>query len=115
MNREQAYLRMLSSTVNMQRSIAIMLEAKASEAEKLRSWICNHLHNNSFSSQKSQLGQSMQMHDQVIEVIDGITKLNQGMVSILKAVLEPDKEEDEGIGSFGSSLGNSITFGDKNE
>lgn len=102
MDREQAYLRMLSSTANMQWNIAIMLEAKAAEAEKLRSWICNHLHSHSFSSQQSQMGQSLQMHDQVIEVVDGITKLNQSMVSILKAVLQPDEEENEGKGlSFG--------------
>ncbi|RCW43397.1 restriction endonuclease subunit S [Paenibacillus prosopidis] len=109
MNREQAYLRMLSSTANMQWNIAIMLEAKAAEAEKLRSWICNHLYSHSFSSQQSQLGQSIQMHEQVIEVIEGITKLNQGMVSILKAVL-PDDEEDNG--NSGTSFGKSISFGD---
>lgn len=115
MDREQAYLRILSSTANMQWNISIMLEAKAAEAEKLRSWICNNLHSHSFNSQQSQLDQSLQMHDQVIEVIDGITKLNQGMVSILKAVLQPDEEEEEGIGSSGSLLGKSLTFGDKNE
>lgn len=103
MDREQAYLRMLSSTANMQWNIAIMLEAKAAEAEKLRSWVCNHLHSHSFSSQQSQLGQSLQMHDQVIEVVDSITKLNQSMVSILKAVLQPDAEENEG---------KSMSFGD---
>jgi hypothetical protein len=104
MDREQAYLRMLSSAANMQWNIAIMLEAKAAEAEKLRSWICNHLNAQSFSSQQSQLGQSLEMHDQVIEVVDSMTKLNQSMVSILKAVLQQGDEQDEG---------RSISFGDK--
>ncbi|CAM4080503.1 restriction endonuclease subunit S [Paenibacillus alkaliterrae] len=113
MNREQAYLRMLSSTANMQWNIAVMLEAKASEAEKMRSWFCNHLHSHSFSSQQTQLGQSLQMHDQVIEVIDGITKLNQGMVSIIKAVLPQNEDDEESFGNSGDSFGKGFTFGDK--
>ncbi|WP_138755439.1 restriction endonuclease subunit S [Paenibacillus sinopodophylli] len=113
MNREQSYLRMLGSAANMQWNIAIMLEAKASEAEKMRSWICNHLHSNSFGSEQAQLGQSIQMHDQVIEVIDGIAKLNQGMVSIMKAVLQQEEEVTEGYGEGLPSLGKGFSFGDK--
>ncbi|OBZ13373.1 hypothetical protein [Bacillus sp. FJAT-26390] len=113
MSREHAYMRMLGSTANMQKNIAIMLEAKAAEAEKRSYWICNHLHGQSFNSQQSQLDQSLQMHDQVIEMIDGITKLNQGIVSIMKAVLRQDEEETEGLGE--TLLGKGISFGDKNE
>lgn len=113
MNREQAYLRMLDSTANMQWNIAIMLEAKAAEAEKMRSWICNHLHSHSFNSEQAQFGQSIQMHDQVIEVIDGIAKLNQGMVSILKAVLQQEEEMGEGYGDAMPALGKGFSVGDK--
>ncbi|WP_169085341.1 restriction endonuclease subunit S [Paenibacillus sp. PL91] len=115
MNREHAYLRMLSSTASIQKNIAIMLEAKALEAEKTRSWICNHLHSDNFNSQQAQLDQSLQMHDQVIEAIDGIAKVNHGIVSIMKAVLQQEEEESEGYGESMPSLGNGISFGNKNQ
>ncbi|OME77986.1 hypothetical protein BK120_25150 [Paenibacillus sp. FSL A5-0031] len=114
MDRDQAYMRMLSSTANMQWNIAIMLEAKAAEAEKMRGWICNHVHTHTFNSHQTQLGQSIQMHDQVIEMIDGIAKLNQGIVSIMKAVLQQEEEMSESYGDSLSSLGKGFTFGDKN-
>ncbi|WP_139995435.1 restriction endonuclease subunit S [Paenibacillus paridis] len=114
MNREQAYMRMLSSTANMQWNIAVMLEAKAAEAEKMRGWICNHVHSHSFNTQEAQLGQSLQMHDQVIEVIDGISKLNQGIVSIMKAVLQQEDDESENFGDSLPTLGKGFSLGDKN-
>lgn len=114
MDREKSYLRMLSATANMQWNIAIMLDAKANEAEKLRNWVCNHLHSHSFNTQQAQLNQSIQFHEQVVEVIDGITKLNQGMVSILRAVLQQEEEEEEGFGDAGGGMGKTISMGDKN-
>ncbi|OMF31822.1 hypothetical protein BK133_15345 [Paenibacillus sp. FSL H8-0548] len=114
MNREQAYMRMLSSAANMQWNIAAMLEAKAAEAEKMKGWICNHLNSHAFNTQQAQVEQSLQMHDQVIEVIDSISKLNQGIVSTLKAVLQKDQEESEDFGNGLSSFGQGIPFGNKN-
>ena len=101
MNRKEAYLRMLGSTVDIQQSIAVMLEAKAAEAEKMRSWFCNHQH--SKNSQQIQLSQSMQIHEQVIQLIDGITKVNLGMVSIMKVVLQGDEEGHNDSFSFGDN------------
>lgn len=114
MNRDQAYLRMLNSTANMQWNMAIMLEAKAAEAEKMRGWICNHLHSHTFKSQQAQIGQSVQMHDQVIEMIDGITKMNQGIVSVMKALLDQEGEASDGFGDSMGSLDKGFSFGDKN-
>lgn len=105
MNREEAYIAMLESTAKMQSDIAIILEAKAAEAEKMRAWVCNHLFSHSLDSHPSQLGQSIQIHEQVLETIDGITKVNQSMVSIMKAVL--DKEDGQ------SELGQLEGFGSK--
>lgn len=101
MNRKEAYLRMLGSTVDMQQSIAVMLEAKAAEAEKMRSMFCNHQHNE--NSQQIQLSQSLQIHEQVIQLIDGITKVNLGMVSIMKVVLQRDEEGHNDSFSFGDN------------
>ncbi|MFX3632608.1 MAG: restriction endonuclease subunit S [Candidatus Pristimantibacillus sp.] len=95
MNREQAYMRMLGTTANMQWNVAIILEAKAEEAEKVRNWICNHISSDSFIGDQYQLKQSVQMHGQVIDVLDGINKMNQGIVSVLRAVLQKDQDGDQ--------------------
>ncbi len=112
MSREQSYLRMLNSAANMQWNIAVMLEAKAAEAEKMRNWFVNHVDGQSMGEEQSQLGQSLQIHDQVIEMIDGMTKLNQGMVSIIKAVVPQDDEDSGGFGEQGG-FGKGISFGGK--
>ncbi|MFF2483989.1 restriction endonuclease subunit S [Paenibacillus sp. NPDC058071] len=102
MEREQAYLRMLGATANMQWNVAIMLEAKAEEAEKARNWICNHITTESFIGDQTQLKQSIQMHDQIIDVLDGVNKMGQGIVSILRALLDKDSDNggEQGMGSF---------------
>ncbi|MDQ0058862.1 restriction endonuclease subunit S [Paenibacillus harenae] len=114
MNREEAYLKMFTSAASMQLNIAVILEAKAMEAEKLQAWILNHVDSNIFDSQQSQLNQSLQFHDMVLETIEGITKVNQSMVSILKAIL--DKEEaSEGFAGMEGGLGNNLSFGDRKQ
>jgi hypothetical protein len=113
MSREQSYMRMLSSAANMQWNIAVMLEAKAAEAEKMRSWFVNHVTGHSLGAEQAQLGQSLQIHDQVIEMIDGMTKLNQGMVSIIKAVVPQDDDDDGGFGDQVGGFGKGMSFGGK--
>ncbi|GGG51653.1 restriction endonuclease subunit S [Paenibacillus radicis (ex Gao et al. 2016)] len=105
MDREQAYMRMLGATANMQWNVAIMLEAKAEEAEKARNWICNHITADSFNGDHLQLKQSILMHDQIIEVLDGVNKMSQGIVSILRAVLPQDSNDDDSMdyGGYGGS------------
>ncbi|MGO4540012.1 restriction endonuclease subunit S [Paenibacillus sp. 2TAB19] len=112
MNREEAYLKMVSSAASMQWSIAFILQAKATEAEKQQAWVLNHVESRIFDSQQSQLNQSVQYHEMVLETIEGITKVNQSMVSILKAVL--DKEEaSEGFAGMEGGFGNNPAFGDR--
>lgn len=103
MDRDQAYMRMLGSTASMQWNLAIILEAKAEEAEKVRNWICNHITSDSFNGDLYQLKQSMQMHEQIIEVLDGVNKMNQGLVSVLRAVLM--KDQSDGDQSDGQDYG----------
>ncbi|WP_424769039.1 restriction endonuclease subunit S [Paenibacillus sp. sgz302251] len=112
MDREKAYLRILSSTADIQSNISLILEAKAEEAEKMRYWICNHIQSNSFNNYESQLIQSLQLHNQIVEIIDGITKLNHGMVSILKVIL-PREEQEAGFGYLNGTNGNSSSYGDQ--
>lgn len=93
MDRDQAYMRMLGATANMQWNVAMILEAKAEEAEKARNWICNHITPDSFLGEQTQLKQSLQLHDQIIEVLDGVNKMSQGIVSVLRAVLNKGSED----------------------
>lgn len=88
-------MRMLNASASMQWNMAIMLEAKALEAEKARNWICGHCTSEAFDADQQQFRQSIQVHDQIVEVIEGITKYNQGMVAMLRAVLQSDEDDDD--------------------
>ncbi|MCM3629008.1 restriction endonuclease subunit S [Paenibacillus glycanilyticus] len=108
MNREQAYMRMLGATANMQWNIAKMLEAKAEEAEKARNWICNHISAASFLGDQTQIKQTAQINEQVIEVLDGVNKMSQGILSVMKSVLprndgggDNDGDDDEMLYGMG--------------
>ncbi|WP_338552279.1 restriction endonuclease subunit S [Paenibacillus sp. KS-LC4] len=108
MDREQAYMRMLGATANMQWNVALILEAKAQEAEKARNWICNHIHTGTFPGDQTQLKQTLGVHDQMVETIEGINKMSQGIVSVLKAVLQKEGEDSHSSGSefhFGGGFG----------
>lgn len=106
MSRESAYARMLDASAKLQANVALILEAKAVEAEKVRAWLCNHVSPDAYAEQQDHLKDTLGVHEQLIEVIDGLTKLNQGMTNVLKAALQQD--ERGGGGYFGG-------FGDREE
>ncbi|SDW81886.1 hypothetical protein SAMN05518855_1005233 [Paenibacillus sp. CF384] len=97
MSRETAYIRMLDASAKLQWNVAMILEAKAVEAEKVRAWLCNHITPDSFTEQQDQWKSSMMVHDQLVEVIDGLAKLNHGMTNVLKAALR--QVDDMGMGA----------------
>ena len=94
MSRETAYARMLDASAKLQWNVAMILEAKALEAEKVRSWLINHITPEAYTEQQEHLRETMQIHEQLIEVIDGLTKLNQGMVSVLRATLRHNQDQE---------------------
>jgi len=100
MSREQTLLSFLDSSAHLQSNMAMILEAKAVEAEKVRNWICNHIRSDSFASQQQLVKETMDVHEQLIEVIDGLSKLGQGMCSMLKVVLRHDAEGADGLGGM---------------
>lgn len=100
MGRDNAYLSMLSASASMQYNMAIILEAKALEAEKARNWICGHLSAEDFDADEQQLRVSIQIHDQIVEVIEGITKYNQGLVAMLRAMQEVEDDDMDASSSF---------------
>ena len=113
MSRETAYARMLDASAKLQWNVAMILEAKALEAEKVRSWLINHITPEAYAEQQEHLRETMQIHEQLIEVIDGLTKLNQGMVSVLRATLRHNQDQ-EGS-SLGNMFGGNFDTGDKVE
>lgn len=105
MNREEAYLAILEATGKMQFNVSLLLEAKSLEAEKAKNWLCNHISHNNFSDHGDQLLQVLTIHQQMIEVIDGLTKMEHGLGKNLKIVLETHENENGGFmggnGHFG--------------
>lgn len=108
-DREQSLVRILETTAILQWNIAHILDAKAMEAEKVRTWIYNHISTDSLTRQQVQLDESVKVHDQIIEIIDGLNKLGQGMVSMLKVVLRHETDSQSMMDSFGGGM----DFGDR--
>ena len=105
MDREQSFLRILEATANMQFNIALMLEAKALEAQKSRTWICRHMLSGAFESSQDHLKKTLEIHEKMVEVIDGITRMENGLGKNLKIILRQDEDESSGIDGFGSLFG----------
>ena len=104
MNRDGAYLRMMDASAKMQRNVAMILEAKAIEAEKARSWFVNHVSPDAFADHLGELKETTQVHGHVIETLEGLTKLGQGMTKVLKAALGQTEGGEEGGGPFGGGF-----------
>jgi len=103
MNREQAYHLTLDALAKMQWNTAMILEAKATEAEKVRNWLLTHVTRDTWVAHSEQLAASLQFHEQNVELIDGLTKLCQGLNRNMKAILQP--EGDDSADSMASLLG----------
>ncbi|QHW33411.1 restriction endonuclease subunit S [Paenibacillus rhizovicinus] len=111
MSRETAYVKMLDASAKLQLNVAMILEAKALEAEKVRSWMINHVTPDAFADQQDHLKATLSVHDQMVEVIDGLTKLNMGLTNVLKAAL--NHHENDSGGGFEGMLGGSFDLGEK--
>jgi hypothetical protein len=103
MSRESSYLTILEATAIMQEHVSAILQAKALEAEKAKKWICLHIHDGSFADKEDQLKHCLNIHEKVIEIIEGLTKLENGLGRNLKVVL--NKDESGGFGGFGGMDG----------
>jgi hypothetical protein len=105
LDRENAYLSMLEAAANIQFNVSLILEAKAVESVKVKNWLCNHLSNASFSDNEAQLIQVIDFHQQIVDVIEGLTKLENGLGKNLKIVLGHNESRGtDGFDGMGSSL-----------
>ncbi|MMZ63246.1 hypothetical protein D3C76_170910 [compost metagenome] len=112
MSREQAYLHILDANSKIQSNVAIILEAKAVEAEKVRNWILNHVHQGSFETHEKQLSEPLSVHEQLVEVVEGLTKLQNGLCSNLKSLIVSDDDSSGGDGDFGGMFSGSFDMED---
>jgi predicted AAA+ superfamily ATPase len=94
LNRPELFLQMLDSTARLQRDIAHILEAKVVEAEKSRNWICNHLFADELEDREQDMRRTGGIHDHLVQVIDGITKMENALVRNLQALLKQSEGED---------------------
>ncbi|MEW9700269.1 restriction endonuclease subunit S [Paenibacillus sp. SI8] len=110
MNRSDLYLHMLDATAKLQYEIALILEARAVEAEKSRNWICLHINSTNLEGHENQMKQTGEIHEHVIELIDGLTKMENSLNRHLQALLN---QNDSGSGSDNSGgLENLFSFGE---
>ncbi|TFE27860.1 restriction endonuclease subunit S [Cohnella luojiensis] len=100
MSREEAYHLTLDAIAKMQWNVTMILEAKATEAEKVRNWLCTHITKDTYVAHQDQLSTSLQLHEQNIEVIDGLTKLCNGLSRNLKIILSPDGDVSDNMASM---------------
>jgi hypothetical protein len=102
LDREDAFLSMLEAVANIQFNVSLILEAKAVESVKVKNWLCNHLSNVSFSDNETQLMEVVDFHQKIVEVIEGLTKLENGLGKNLKIVLGHNEIGD--TGGFGAGI-----------
>jgi hypothetical protein len=82
-----------------QQHIATILEDRATEAEKFRHLICNHLHPATFDNHSDQIRESLDVHRQLIEVINGLTKMENALAKNLEILLGGNEEDSGGTAS----------------
>lgn len=113
MSRPESFNRMMTSAAKFQLNIAIILEAKAIEAVKSRHWICNRLNLSAYEDHAQQVKETMDVHDQLIELIDGLTKMESALAKNLTIILNQKEEEDMlgGSGSGGGGMGDLFNLG----
>ncbi len=105
MTRREHFMSYLESTASIQREISFILEAKASEAEKARNWICFMTSSSSFKDQQTLLKETLNMHDQIVELIEGLIKMEQGLGKNLQALLGEEQSDMD----FDDSLSDAIS------
>ncbi|WP_205516173.1 hypothetical protein [Paenibacillus sp. SYP-B3998] len=113
MNRSDLYLHMLDATAKLQHEIALILEARVVEAEKSRNWICLHINSTNLEGHEHQMKQTGEIHENVIELIDGLTKMENSLNRHLQALLGSNESNSGSDSSNG--LGNLFGYGGEGE
>lgn len=91
-SKEDSLMRMLEAAVAIQRETSLILEGKAVEAEKVRQWVLSQ------DPSASGLKDSLVIHEQIVEQIEGLTRIGAGLCRNLRAAL--GSEEQSASGAF---------------
>lgn len=109
MDRTDSYLSYLDATAKIQYNVALILEAKAEHAEKSRNWICHHLSTAAYESNADHVKKATEIHEQLIEVIEGITKMEVAFAKNLGVLIAEEEDSSGfgggGVGGFGDMFG----------
>ena len=108
--RRQSYIHIIDAYARYQGNIALILEAKAVEAEKSRNWICEYVQDGALGDHKEQAKQTGAVHEKIIEVIDGIVKMENGFARNLKLLL--NRAEESGDSDSSGLFGDLFSSGD---
>ncbi|KIL38760.1 hypothetical protein SD70_24470 [Gordoniibacillus kamchatkensis] len=115
MSREHSLRKILHSVTRFQEEVADILGAKATEAEKVRNWITLHMLPHETDDYEERLKLTMGIHDQMIEVIDGLTRMESSLGQHLKVLIgqeEPGGQDGpEGIGPPHGQGGGAAMYG----
>lgn len=94
MREETQKQRLFASTIRMHEQLADILAYKALEAEKARNWLCGCM------AEGDPLRPCLAVHEQVVEMLEGIARVESGIVSHLKILLG-EEEAGGGMELFG--------------
>jgi len=93
LSRTDSYHRLLQSSASFQKNISLILEAKAHEAARSSRWMCTHLTSSHLGDHNDQVKRTIEIHEQLLEVIDGLTKMEQALTKNLQAILGDSNED----------------------
>ncbi|MGE7826051.1 hypothetical protein [Paenibacillus sp. NPDC093718] len=89
-SKEESLMRMLEAAVAIQRETSLILEGKAVEAEKVREWVLSQ------DPSAGGLKDSLVMHEQIVEQIEGLTRIGSGLCRNLRVALGTDDQASSG-------------------
>jgi hypothetical protein len=105
-DRTESYLSILDAMVKIQYNVALILEAKAVHAEKSRNWICNHLSTAAYEDNAAHIKESQNIHEQLLSVIEGITKMEVAFSKHMGVLLAKGEEDSSrSAGGLGDLFG----------
>ncbi|AYB45879.1 hypothetical protein V4V36_16515 [Paenibacillus lautus] len=90
MSKVESLMRMLEAAVAIQRETSLILEGKAVEAEKVRKWVLAQ------EPSTSGLKDSLQIHEQIVEQIEGLTRIGSGLCRNLRVALGTEDQAASG-------------------
>jgi len=110
LDRTESYLSILDAAAKIQLNVALILEAKALHAEKSRNWICHHLSTAAYENNADHIKKTSEIHEQLIAVIDGITKMEVAFAKNLNLLIGQEEEAASNTG-VGGGLGDMFNLG----